>query len=91
MLAGMIDMATRTGSPIALQVAVGMAGWVKTFVEGVLAQPNGPALWQTALNTEWGGMNDGLQVLVPYRGVSDKGRAQKTMAPLIRRHQPASS
>lgn len=68
MLAGMIDMATRTGSPIALQVAVGMAGWVKTFVEGVLAQPNGPALWQTALNTEWGGMNDGLQNLFRVTG-----------------------
>jgi DUF1680 family protein len=68
MLAGMLDSHTLAGSAQALQVALGMAAWVKRTVEAVLAAPNGQSDWQDVLSTEWGGMNDALFNLAAITG-----------------------
>ena len=66
-LAGLIDIAERLGSAKARALATGMGDWVVQRVTGVLAK-GGQAQWQMVLNTEWGGMNDGLNNLYRLTG-----------------------
>lgn len=66
-LAGMIDQYNLAGNQQALQVAQGMAAWAYTSVQSVLAY-GGQTQWQNVLDTEWGGMNDGLYNLYAITG-----------------------
>lgn len=68
MLAGLLDLATRTGNAQALAMAKGMGTWAAGWSAGVLAA-GGQAAWQAVLNIEWGGMNDALLNL--YRVTGD--------------------
>ena len=72
MLAGLLDMHARAGSAQALAVATGLGDWVAAYIAGVLAA-GGQASWQSALGTEWGGMNEGLRNL--YRATGDSKHA----------------
>lgn len=54
MLAGLLDQALLAGQPAALEMAIAMATWTRANIEGVLER-GGQALWQTVLDTEWGG------------------------------------
>ena len=67
-LAGMIDSYLLAGSAQALDVALGMAAWVKRTAEAVLAMPDGANVWQQVLNVEWGGTNDALFNLANITG-----------------------
>jgi DUF1680 family protein len=54
-MAGLLDMYVETGNEEALQVAEGMAGWVRTYFSGI-----DDDLRQLMLRTEYGGMNEVL-------------------------------
>ena len=58
-LAGMLDQHTRAGNAQALGVAAAMANWTRHSVEGMISRW-GINKWQMVLDTEWGGMNEGL-------------------------------
>ncbi len=62
-LQGMIDTHALSGSAQALDVAKGMANWVKEY-----AAPIPDELWQRMLTTEYGGMNDSLRELAQVSG-----------------------
>jgi len=66
-LAGLIDIAARLGDARARAAAIGMGDWAVARVAGVLAG-GGQAVWQSVLNTEWGGMNDALNNLFRLTG-----------------------
>jgi DUF1680 family protein len=68
MLAGMLDAHVLAGSARALDVALGMARWVKRTAEAVLAAPGGAGAWQDVLSIEFGGMNDALFSLAAATG-----------------------
>jgi DUF1680 family protein len=57
-MAGLLDVHRATGDPAALEAVKGMASWV-----GFRASRLDPARWQEMLDTEFGGMQDGLTEL----------------------------
>ena len=67
LLAGMLDQHVLAGNAQALDVAIGMATWACAEVDGVFAR-GGDSLWQSVLDTEWGGFNDGLYNLYRLTG-----------------------
>jgi len=63
----MIDQYVYTGNTQALSIATQMGDWVYTSVEAAIAQ-YGMDNWQQVLDTEWGGMNDGMLNLYTITG-----------------------
>ena len=65
-MAGLLDMYVHTGNEQALQVAEGVAGWVRGYFEGISDEQRG-----LMLRTEYGGMNE---VLANLYGVTGKAQ-----------------
>ena len=69
-MAGLLDLYTHAGSDTAYKMLLRMASWVSRHANAAVAS-GGQELWQTVLNTEWGGMNEVLFNLHALSGDPD--------------------
>ena len=67
MMAGLLDLHTQTNDATAFQMLLRMASWVMRQADSTIAS-SGQNLWQSVLNTEWGGMNEVLFNLYAVTG-----------------------
>ena len=56
-MAGLLDQHVLAGNDQAYAVLLKVAAWVGRNVKSVISR-GGMELWQTVLDTEWGGMNE---------------------------------